>query len=382
MKYLVLFLTYFVYQLSRILQIIARLISGTSIRKDSNSKFSNLLTIQAGIKGLEGVFLEELVASAIQDFGAGQVRTQPINRDRSYLIQLISFFKLQNPKYLILDPRTLSSNGIVGVIQSILSCLLFSLRGITPIVFLTDASIIKWRIESIVWTSRYGKCVMLIPPSTLGKLFPHNRTYGPIFMPITFKTIDTGLKNSDRRTSLKPKIGFSGTIYPERAEYLEAIVSSSKKLGVEVNIQEKTLSIKNEDYWRFLNDHEIIFTTTVQTNIENNLVDNLEVNQMVFRISEAISLGKILITTPVLGLDTFFKRNYDFIEIGTSESLFTECKNAINKAINLSMSRGTKDNDSYQYLIRNKCFWRILGINEVDICYKPKCNCLNPKLMK
>ena len=382
MKYLVLFSTYFIYQLSRLLQIITGMLFGAPIRKDSNYKFSNLLTIQAGVKGLDGVFLEELVASAIQDFGANQVRIQPINRDKSYLVQVLSFFKFQNPKYLILDPRTLSSYGLVGVIQSIVSCMLFSLRGITPIVFLTDASIIKWRIESIVWTSRYGKCVMLIPPSTLGGLFPHNRTYGPIFMPITFKTIDNALKSLKRQTSLKPKIGFSGTIYPERAKYLEEIVSASKKLGVEVNIQEKNLSIKNEDYWEFLNDHEIIFTTTVQTNIENNLVDNLQVNQMVFRISEAISLGKILITTRVLGLDTFFKRNYDFIEIGAAKSLSIECENAVNKAINLSNSRRAKDNDSYINLIKNKCFWRILGVNEVDICDKPKCSCFNPELIK
>jgi hypothetical protein len=219
---------------------------------------------------------------------------------------------------------------------------------------------------------------MLIPPSILGKLFPHNRTFGPIFMPITFKTIDTALQSSDRPTQLKPKIGFSGTVYPERAKYLDEIVSSSKKLDIEVNIQEKNLSIKNEDYWKFLNDHEIIFTTTVQTNVENNLVDNLEVNQMVFRISEALSLGKILITTPVLGLDVYFKRNYDFIEIGARDLLSVECERAINKAINLSMNRRAKDNESYLYLIENKCFWRLSGINEVGTCYKSKCNCLNP----
>lgn len=363
--------------ISRILQGIGKLISPIIFRKQNFNKFSNLLTIQAGLKGLEGVFLEELVASSIQDFGSDNVRTQAINRNKSYLTQLVVFLKLESPKYIILDPRTLSSNGLVGLFQSIISSLFFSMKNITPIVFLTDASIIKWRIESVVWTSNNGKCVMLIPPSILGMLFPHNRTYGPIFMPISIKTINTTISSTRRPIQFPPKIGFSGTIYPERANYLKKLVDCSEKLNVKVNIKEKDTTFKNEDYWKFLNDHEIIFTTTIQTNIENNLVDNLGINQMVFRISEALALGKILITTPAHGLDMFFKRNYDFIEIGDKDSSSKECEIAVNKAINLHEVRQPQDNGSYLNLITNKCFWRILGISEVDICCQSKCRCLN-----
>lgn len=340
-------------------------------------KFTNLVTIQAGANGLKGVFLEELIASAIQDFGADQVRIHSINRNKSFLMQSMSYLKTQNPKYLILDPRTLSSNGIVGVFQSFFSSLMFSARNITPIVFLTDASIIKLRLESVIWTSKNGKCIMLYDPVILGKLLPHKRVYGPIFMPISLKTINTVIESNCVSKNSSTHIGFIGTIYPERAEYLEELIRCSKKLNIHVNIQEKKTSFKNKDYWEFLNSYEIIFTTTVQTNIEKNKVDNLEINQMVFRISEAIALGKILITTPVNGLDKFFKRDYDFIEMGTLNSYSEEFESAVKKAKILIGERKPKDNASYIKLITNRCFWKILGIDDVNTCDKLKCACFD-----
>jgi hypothetical protein len=96
---------------------------------------------------------------------------------------------------------------------------------------------------------------------------------------------------------------------------------------------------------------------------------------MVFRISEAIALGKVLVTTKINGLDKFFVRNIDFIEIDDSIEIKLALTSALEKAT-ITLHSKNNSNRSFLKLVENRCFWRISGIKEVGICSKTECGCL------
>lgn len=377
MHIFVVLFTYTIFVINKSMQHFVWIISCAFGSQTKESNFTHEITIQAGKKGLEGVFFVELIASAEQDFGQGLVQVHSIDKSRSYIRQVFNNLRNNKPKYLILDPRTLSPNGLKGILQSMMTALLIEFKGITPIVFLTDASVIKYRIESIAWTARRGKCVMLMDPRRLGILLPHKRTYGPIFIPISAKTINVWRKSSKRSKSDSLKIGFKGTIYPERAKYLKELMDCSVSQDIIVKIEDKDHSDRMQDYWKFLSEQDVIFTTTVQTNIEGNYVDNIQINQLVFRISEAIALGKIVITTPVIGLDKFFKRDLDFIEIENKGELQMTVKKSVLSASKVLKQERVNLDTSFNDLMNNKCFWRILGVQKFGRCNRIICKCLN-----
>jgi hypothetical protein len=212
-------------------------------------------------------------------------------------------------------------------------------------------------------------------PLSLGKLYPHERIYGPIFIPISLETIHKNMPFETNADNKKPKVGFKGTLYPERSYYLEALKICANELDLQITTEGKKFVESNESYWDFINQHDIIFTTTVQTNINKEWVDNLNVNQMVFRISEAIALGKVLVTTKINGLDKFFVRNIDFIEIDDSIEIKLALTSALEKAT-ITLHSKNNSNRSFLKLVENRCFWRISGIKEVGICSKTECGCL------
>jgi len=348
-----------------------------SIKQKNNSYREKLITIQAGCKGLEGAFYEELVQSTIETFGKEFVSISSINRKKSYLNQVLLSADLRKSKYVLLDPRTLNSNLLVGIMQAFFSSFYYSVNSIKPIVFLTDASVVKWRLMSLIWTSTEGICVMLMDPLQLGRLFPHKRVYGPIFIPISVKRRNfSNIQPAPSKLIDKPKFGFQGTIYPERKVFLEKFQSSCDSLGVHFCVQEKNSQSSNEDYWQFIRDHDVVITSTIQTNVENNLVDHLEINQLVFRVSEVIAAGRLLISTPVVGIDKFFLPGIDFIEIKDVEEVFGSCKSAIFDLANRQNSVATHAKNTYEGLIRNKCFWRMLEIVEVGPCTREFCGCV------
>jgi len=336
---------------------------------------AGFLTIQAGSEGLKGAFYEELINSAKETFGYEKVQINSINRTHSYLFQTLRTIRYQKCKYILLDPRTLHSNAVFGIVQAFISSLIISKNSIKPIVFLTDASVVKWRLMSIIWTASDGICLMLMKPEKLKNLFPHARSYGPIFVPISEKRRNelSTFIGSDKK---ELRFGFQGSLYPERQNYLDEIEKCCSELKVHFCIHEKNQGAGNESYWKFISDHDVIVTTTLQTNLDNNLVDNINENQMVFRISEVIASGKILMTTPVEGIEKFFIADKDFIEIENIDAVMESCKLAITKISDSKESVGGQAKEKYEKLIENKCFWRLAGIQEVGECQRDKCACL------
>ena len=173
------------------------------------------------------------------------------------------------------------------------------------------------------------------------------------------------------------KIGFKGSIYPEREKYIKELLNCCNNLNIKVTIEDKNFNGDNDGYWEFMYKHDIIFTTTNQTNIDKNWVDNLNINQLVFRISEALSLGKVLVTTSVDGLEKFFEPEYDFIELKEDLGLEKAFEISIKESLKLAIMKQSGVSDNYAKLIKNKCFWRILDMPEVGHCYESNCRCLN-----
>lgn len=368
--------TFFVYQTTLISHKFFDILFTKKILRKMESRTGNQVSIQAGSKGLEGAFYAELVQSAIETLGDTTVNIDSINREKSYLNQVFKNSKVKNSKYIILDPRTLHSNLFVGILQAFFSSYIYKMNAIKPIVILTDASVVKWRLMSLVWTSAEGICLMLMEPQQLKNVFPHNRTYGPIFIPISKKrrSISNPLLTSSVVIT-EPKFGFQGTIYPERKKFLDKFQLACESLEVHFCIQEKNEKSTNDEYWKFIDDHDVVITSTMQTNIENNFADHLNVNQLVFRISEVISTGTLLISTPVSGMEKFFKPDVDFIQVEEIEDVMDSCKVAIANVKNQKNSIASNAKKNYEELIENKCFWRMLEIEEVGECKREICTC-------
>jgi hypothetical protein len=121
-------------------------------QKDIPSK----IIIEAGIKGWESIEFKELQQSAIEYLSEGQVVRLEINKDNSYIKQVLSSIKRNRPTHFLYDPRTGSQNCYFGFIQAFVLAHIFLIYKIIPISLLTDLSIRKWRLFSATVTAGDG----------------------------------------------------------------------------------------------------------------------------------------------------------------------------------------------------------------------------------
>lgn len=365
-RMLIVFLTWSTFLAQRLLNNFCRIFSpdlrnNTQIR----SSFKYSVTLQAGIKGWESVFFEELGKNAQQVFGEDKVCFQKVDRDASYVRQCLKFLRSTESEYMLLDPRTFHDSGIRGFIQAVIMSMLLTFFHVVPIVFLTDASVIKWRIRAILLTANQGKILMLMKPEILRHRIPHNRTHGPIHIPISKST----LRRLDADSGYRRVLGrdtpicvvFVGTIYPGRDQYIEELNYLSAKLGFNFRCYDKSLGLTNQEYWNLLLSADAVLTTTMQTNVDDNLVDLLHENHMVFRISETAAAGRLILTTEVPGMDKIFHVDDDYVLLTSVESLEDEIRRIISNPEFFSRI-AQNAHSKFCTLIETNVFWRLAEI--------------------
>jgi hypothetical protein len=274
--------------------------------------------IESGIIGWTHVYFEELLGSAQDFFGSSQVHKQVIDRDQPYYPQFVANQRRHNPNTVVLDVRTPGQNWPRSLADGFRVAWYLNCRGITPIVVLTDAFYRRHRWLAAVLTASHGCVVTFAHTDIAGKIFPHSRIRGPLFMPISQKRLAelelAKARFASTRDAIAPLvIQFIGSMYSPRDEFLQVVQEKLAVKGIELRINSDKAGTSNDDYWRVLVESDIIFTTTLQ-GPTRLFMDWIWVRQAVFRYAETMAAGTALVAQCVEGGFPYFTKNSDYLE--------------------------------------------------------------------
>ncbi len=282
--------------------------------------------IESGIVGWTHVYFEELLGSAQDFFGSHQVQKQVIDRDQPYYPQFVANQRHNSPNTVVLDVRTSGQSWPRSLAEGFRVAWYLNRRGITPIVVLTDAFRRRQRFHAAVLTAFHGCVVTFAHTAVAGKIFPHARIRGPLFMPISRKRLAELELAKTRFTSTRNEstplvIQFIGSMYSPRDEFLQIVQEKLAVKGIELRINSDKFGTSNDDYWRALVESDIILTTTLQ-GPTRGYMDWIWVRQAVFRYAETMAAGTALVAQCVDGGFPYFTKDTDYFEFeGVDEAV-------------------------------------------------------------
>ena len=284
--------------------------------------------IESGIVGWTHVYFEELLGSSQDFFGSNQVHKQVIDRDQPYYPQFVANQRRNGPNTVVLDVRTPGQSWPRSLAEGFRVAWYLNRRGITPIVVLTDAFYRRHRWQAAVLTAFHGCVVTFAHTDIAGKIVPHNRIRGPLFMPISRKRLaELELAKarfvSTRDASTPLVIQFIGSMYSPRDEFLQVVQAELAEKGIDLRINSDKAGTSSEDYWRVLVESDIIFTTTLQ-GPTRGFMDWIWVRQAVFRYAETMAAGTALVAQCVEGGFPYFTKNLDYLEFEGVEQAIAE----------------------------------------------------------
>jgi hypothetical protein len=274
--------------------------------------------IESGIIGWTHVYFEELLGSAQDFFGSNHVHEQVIDREQPYYPQFVANQRRNNPNTVVLDVRTPGQSWPRSMAEGFRVAWYLNRHGITPIVVLTDAFYRRHRWQAAVLTAFHGCVVTFAHTDIAGKIFPHSRIRGPLFMPISRKRVAElelakAYFTSSRDSTTPLVIQFIGSMYSPRDQFLQVVQEKLAMKGIELKINSDKAGTSNDDYWRVLVESDIIFTTTLQGPMRA-FMDWIWVRQAVFRYAETMAAGTALVAQCVEGGFPYFSKNSDYLE--------------------------------------------------------------------
>lgn len=327
----------------------------------ANKSRETKILVESGILGWESVFYSELLMSLQEYIDHESIAISVIDRNKNYLRQVRNRLKMEKLTHYCFDPRTGSQNTFQALLQSITLSFHLGYYRITPIVLLTDASLRNWRIQSLILTGSSGVIVTFLDPKSMGYLFTHRRVIGPVFMPISEKRLNfLGERNQDlsTRKAIRDEILFLGSLYPTRITFFENLNLELLRLKstAKIVVESKSVDIDSEEYWNRISNFESLITTGFQFSNARYKMDYLDLNQMVFRISEALAAGKLLFCTNVTGMDNYFIDGTHFVGFDTLEVAASKI-DFYSKNPQLGREIAETGRKRFEELMLNKTFW-------------------------
>jgi len=272
------------------------------------------VALESGIIGWSHVYFEELLASAREYFGSDAVVQHSIDRDRPYLSQMKSNLRTDQPTHVVWDVRTPGQTWVTTIREAIGASWFLLVRGITPIVVLTDAFYRRQRWHAAVLTAFRGVVVTFANDRIVAPIFPHARIIGPLPMPISQGRLAWLVEQRQARVeSGEPRVQFIGSVYPPRDRFLEEVGSQLHERGITLHVNRDKSATSNEVYWMTLVNADIVVTTTVQ-GPPRPYMDWIWVQQAVFRYAESTAAYAALVAGPVDGGFDYFRNGIDFLQ--------------------------------------------------------------------
>ena len=243
--------------------------------------------------------------------------------------QVWGAIRTHRPTHYAYSPRTGSQEVMRGLYESFMILLAMTFWRVIPIVFLTDLPVRLWRAQSAVVSAFSGVVVTLMPPRLTRPIFPHSRMIGPYVMPFSKNTFDQMARSIKNRElageKRQEKPIFIGSLYEPRVTKLNAIQLALNAKGIEFDIRGRVISgprRSDTEYWNQLLSSSIVVTTADQ--LELPVSDWHWLPHFVYRYTEALACGALLVAPTLNGIDRYFLAGVHYVG-------FTSVEDAIEK---------------------------------------------------
>ncbi|MES3032819.1 MAG: glycosyltransferase [Gemmatimonadota bacterium] len=274
-----------------------------------------LLCVEGGPAGWEIIELIELAASASEYLGADHVRRVVVPSRDVYLDTVRAAIADGRVTHYLYDPRTGAQESPAALWEAFHVGLMTARAGVIPIGWLTDLPIRRWRLQVAIATAASGVTVTLMAAAQVARVFPHRRLSGPVMMPLSEATLATlEARREQAREVSAPRAVFTGSLYEPRTTALFAIRDGLRAQGLELEILSRELGgprVPNEVYWHRLVDADIVVTTADQ--VFGDGIDDTGLPHLIYRYSEALAAGALLIAPAVPAIERYFVPGEHFV---------------------------------------------------------------------
>lgn len=283
---------------------------------------SSVLCLEAGLKGWQIIEYKELLNSAQEFLGVHNVRKIEINRSQPYLDQIMAAIRNHRPTHYVYDSRTGSDGWLAGMWEAFCVAVLFQWNGIVPICILTDLPIRAWRSQTAIVSAKRGLVVSLMSPREIMPIFPHRRIIGPQVMALsnqTMRSVAAMDEAAERRFEDKSLI-FIGSLYEPRKTLLNIIKTGLAQRNITLEIKGRELGstrFTDDDYWKSLCHATMVITTANMMHQPG--MDWPWTRHLIYRYSEVIVCGSVLVAQEVSSLSRYFERDVHYIAYSTPE---------------------------------------------------------------
>lgn len=276
------------------------------------------LVVESGVRGWELIEYDEIYRSACEYLSETQVSKVIIEDRDDYVQAMRRALRATRPSHYFYDPRTGSQNAVLGLWQAFQAAVLFRWFGVTPIAWLTDLPVRAWRRQCSVVTAHSGVIVTLMAPPVVAKFLPHGRLSGPSLMAISRERLEVLQRGRSERTSDGTRAVFAGSMYEPRTTVLWNIRELLRADGWDLELQVRELDgqrVPNEEYWARLYRADILVTTADQ--VSGKGIDKIGLPHLIFRYSEALAAGALLVAPEVPGIHRYFVPGTHFVPYNT-----------------------------------------------------------------
>ena len=284
-----------------------------------NRIWPTLLVVESGVDGWDLIEYQEMYASAAEYLGDAKVLKLSVSKQGKYLKEVSEFIRANDVTHYVYDPRTGSQNFYKGLFEAYRIACLFTWYKVTPIARLSDLPERRWRLQCAVVTSNSGVCTTLMLPAQMRLVFPHSRLIGPMIMAISKETI-IGLEKlrEVRQENSTPRVIFTGAMYEPRATFLLLLKEMLEIRGIDLILEVRSIGEKrdsNNSYWqRLLNADIVITTADLFVGLHG---ETINVPHLIYRYSEVLASGALLIAPSVPGIEKYFKQGQHFVKFSS-----------------------------------------------------------------
>lgn len=320
------------------------------------------LLIGAGQKGWDLIEYQEILSSASEYLGPGNVSKLAFCGKKSMIAELHAALRDVRPSHYYYDPRSGSQTPIKAALETVAVAYLLEHYRVIPICALTDFPVKRWRLQTAVISARVGLVVSLMSPAVVGRLFPHRRIVGPMPFPLSRATLTRLRKrkqqNIGSKHRLQEKVVFVGMLYEPRKTTILAIQEGLASRGIPMQIIGRMPDgsrIPDEDYWDIISGARLIVSTSSQ--IAGKHTDFDDHNHFIYKFIEVTAAGTALAIEPVESSQHLLQPDVHYISYSSSEEAIEKIEAIWNSP--QSLARVAKDGlKQTTALIEGAFYWR------------------------
>jgi glycosyltransferase involved in cell wall biosynthesis len=285
------------------------------------------LIFLAGPKGWENLEYIELEQSAKEYLGSDGVVSIHLTPE-GYIRQVQRSLREHKPSHLFFDPRNGSQKFLKGYLESLAISVLLIFYRCVPIALLNNFPDVRWRRKVNLVTAGTGIIITLLNPRDIQAEFPFSRLIGPMPLALSSRRLN-GLKPNWKDSSssaVRPTIRFVGSLYEPRASLVEKAKREIEKTGASFEVFGRNLDepkIDDKSYMDLLANCEFNFTTAEH---EGPMLEGKRAVHLVYRYTEALAAGTILVAQTIPGMQKFLREGEHFVGYSRVENLAEEIR--------------------------------------------------------